>query len=658
MMGDNLDYDYGGEEGPEYSPVLSDIEETCPKQIVNSRLLAIKSEFSQNSDRSPSSARVNMIDDSVLMSQIPNQEFYLRLDKTLENLPKDLYTDEIMLQCNSDSKLINWYRQALADRARTLPECPASRLVTRRNTSKRNSAYKSAEDCYILKMFIDGDRSNEINNVFYTQSQQAATNDSVFYTPSPEDSSQSNGPSVGLSDKLSVPEMTTMLIQLQRDVRDLKKKREDDSALLTKIMSEMKSLAITTKVMYATVNSIRSTLMGVLASQYPGTDLEEELSRQPTETEPAVAANRVRPEQVTTFEKVSPQSAIVSSPDRSYRDVLTTANSQISITSTCTAAGTENKSLMQNKALIQNQNEKVGKSQTEIASNGERSKNTSLGNQSNQLPLRDRPTSGSNTLKTDVTDKNRMRQTTSRPSNIGTATVSNKSSVGQNNSSNRSNVSNDIGSSENPISVDNDQDLFVGVTRKKVASYYISNIDKRSTYSGFLKFLKIKGITPTQLRLFYQRNSIAAKMNISSACCSVVENEEFWPDEMKCRKWMGRTEWEKEQRERREAYEERRRARFYQEDIERKSRDMRDNVCSKSRHRYQGQEDNLNKDRISSRRHKNDEAYGDHDPWYDGESRNDVNDYYDRHDKYESRDDKYDGYDREYSGTSYWNEPE
>lgn len=147
------------------------------------------------------------------------------------------------------------------------------------------------EDCYILQICINGDRSNENENVFCTQAQQASTNDSVFYTPNPDDSSQSNGSSVGFSDKLSVPEMTFMLIQLQRAVRDLKKTCKDDSALLTKIMFEMKSLEITTKVMYATLNSIRSSL-----PVNAGTDHEESISRQSTKTELAgTSVNRVRP---------------------------------------------------------------------------------------------------------------------------------------------------------------------------------------------------------------------------------------------------------------------------------------------------------------------------------------------------------------------------
>lgn len=48
--------------------------------------------------------------------QIPNLEFYINLDKKLSNKPKDSNVGELLSMCNSDAKLINWYREILADR--------------------------------------------------------------------------------------------------------------------------------------------------------------------------------------------------------------------------------------------------------------------------------------------------------------------------------------------------------------------------------------------------------------------------------------------------------------------------------------------------------------------------------------------------------------
>ena len=118
-----------------------------------------------------------------------------------------------------------------------------------------------------------------------------------------------------------------------------------------------------------------------------------------------------------------------------------------------------------------------------------------------------------------------------------------------------------------------DRDVFVGVSRrKKIATYYIGNIDKKSTYGGFVKFLESKGIKATQIRMFYRPNSISARINIPSVFSDKVEEASFWPDEMTCRKWVAKTEWEKEQASRREEYENKRRSRYYDGDNNRYDR--------------------------------------------------------------------------------------
>ncbi len=70
----------------------------------------------------------------------PTKSFNLKLDDNLVNLPKSLYVDELLSQCHDDVKLINWYRSYLADKARTSPECPAARLVRRKNTVNRTNS--------------------------------------------------------------------------------------------------------------------------------------------------------------------------------------------------------------------------------------------------------------------------------------------------------------------------------------------------------------------------------------------------------------------------------------------------------------------------------------------------------------------------------------
>ena len=72
--------------------------------------------------------------------------------------------------------------------------------------------------------------------------------------------------------------------------------------------------------------------------------------------------------------------------------------------------------------------------------------------------------------------------------------------------------------------------------------------------------------------MFYRPNSISARINIPSVFSAKVEEDSFWPDEMTCRKWVAKTEWEKEQASRREEYENKRRSRYYDSDKNRYDR--------------------------------------------------------------------------------------
>ena len=100
-----------------------------------------------------------------------------------------------------------------------------------------------------------------------------------------------------------------------------------------------------------------------------------------------------------------------------------------------------------------------------------------------------------------------------------------------------------------------------------------------------MKFLENKGVTATQVRLFYHKFSISAKLNIPTVYCDLVESEDFWPDRMKCRKWLEKNEWEKEQETRRGEYERNRRERFERREREERSEDADNNESYRnSRH--------------------------------------------------------------------------
>ena len=106
-------------------------------------------------------------------------------------------------------------------------------------------------------------------------------------------------------------------------------------------------------------------------------------------------------------------------------------------------------------------------------------------------------------------------------------------------------------SSVTPDSKDEDKgtpDVFLGVTYKRAARYYIHGITKHTTYDGIQNFLRQKGVHVTHLALFKPKGKFSvrsAKVNISPQHASTVESTGFWPEGVTCRKWHSVREWSK-----------------------------------------------------------------------------------------------------------------
>ncbi|CAC5398849.1 unnamed protein product [Mytilus coruscus] len=92
------------------------------------------------------------------------------------------------------------------------------------------------------------------------------------------------------------------------------------------------------------------------------------------------------------------------------------------------------------------------------------------------------------------------------------------------------------------------KDIFVGVTqRKRSARYYLSGIDNKSTRSGILQFLDVKGVNSTFLQLYhgkYNYSRISAKLNVTEESASIIETEAFWPAGVRCRRWLNNHDWQ------------------------------------------------------------------------------------------------------------------
>ena len=106
-------------------------------------------------------------------------------------------------------------------------------------------------------------------------------------------------------------------------------------------------------------------------------------------------------------------------------------------------------------------------------------------------------------------------------------------------------------SSDTPGSKDEDKgtpDVFLGVTYKRAARYYIHGITKHTTYEGIQNYLRQRGVHVTHLALFKPKGKFSVrstKVNISPQHASIVESSKFWPEGVTCRKWHSVREWSK-----------------------------------------------------------------------------------------------------------------
>ena len=91
------------------------------------------------------------------------------------------------------------------------------------------------------------------------------------------------------------------------------------------------------------------------------------------------------------------------------------------------------------------------------------------------------------------------------------------------------------------------EDIFIGVTYKRTARYYLSGINKKSTEYGIENYIRNKGVKTTHLMLFkprYRKSLVTAKVNVPAEFAKTVESPHFWPEGVKCRRWLSNRDWE------------------------------------------------------------------------------------------------------------------
>ena len=81
---------------------------------------------------------------------------------------------------------------------------------------------------------------------------------------------------------------------------------------------------------------------------------------------------------------------------------------------------------------------------------------------------------------------------------------------------------------------------FTAVRRKKVMSYHISNIDIDVTTNDIYNYMDEGKVKCTHIRVYYGNSVASARVNIHESDIDIVENCDFWPEGIICRKWQSR----------------------------------------------------------------------------------------------------------------------
>ncbi|CAC5372012.1 unnamed protein product [Mytilus coruscus] len=376
---------------------------------------------------------------------VPQQEFIAKLDYDLADLPKETYISKLIEKTNNSDDCLTWYRSTLASRAKSIQGCPTGKLYNRKSTTKSTSTSKYARDCYIIYMFLQGDKT-QIDEVFRKD-----------------------------DNKLSVVEHNSEV--------DYERKSTQNDA-------KFKVLSQSTKTL----------------DDFDLNNFQQDIKTMNSELDRHNKLQSVMQKSLNELKLiVKPSYASITSPVR--------ASGELNVSKPLHSADT-NKSQMNEHVNVQttpgknNGTEVTLKESDHLSSPVDHSKHFMSNPELDQL-----------TETSEVPNKDQLNF------KIPVRVQGNTEEI-------------------KPLN----KDIFVGVTpRKRSSRYYLSGIDNKSTRSGILQFLEVKGVNSTFLQLFhgkYNYSRISAKLNVTEESASIIETEAFWPAGVRCRRWLNNHDWQ------------------------------------------------------------------------------------------------------------------
>ena len=87
---------------------------------------------------------------------------------------------------------------------------------------------------------------------------------------------------------------------------------------------------------------------------------------------------------------------------------------------------------------------------------------------------------------------------------------------------------------------------FTAVKRKKIVSYHISNIDIDVNIKDIYEYMRYNKVHCTNVRVYYGKEMASARVNVHESDSEIVEDTWFWPEDIVCRKWQSKSDWESE----------------------------------------------------------------------------------------------------------------
>ena len=487
-----------------------------------------------DNDNSDSTYRDETSEDEQVSQQPRPQQFYQDLDNSLDNLPKSSYIQKLVELCKADPKRIGDYRERLADRVKATENFQQCKLVNRRNSTSSLKSRKYAQDCYVLHMFLNGSRSKEIHDLF-SQCQNAADCDQTLnmtycHTTDNEESHESKDPTyTARAVNVDVPEMITMLLNLQSDMAFVKNSTEQNSNLLRSLSNDFQQVTVNVRTMLASVNGLRSR----------ATDGETINKIQSDMTQ--LNANFATMNKRINDSILNTQCGVISKTAVTFADI---------VQQTCEAP----------QSILETNNERIKskpKRTEPVANTIERDKVEIIVEKTcdtaDVFSKQDRPEMNSMVIEGEI--RSPCKYSKSMPSYkdkrnnkvYNTDKARKETKVNEHYERNSQQITS-TQTSQTREQHEASSERFTAVRRKNTNSYYLGNIDPDSTDSDIYQYITDRKVKCTYITMYYGKNGSAAKVNIPVDFADQVECDRFWPNDITFRKWKRKSYWENQSR--------------------------------------------------------------------------------------------------------------